>query len=45
MCRFLMTEKDRKKMYEAKKIGGVSITQILLQTKKVKFRRIKETRN
>jgi hypothetical protein len=40
-----MTEKDRKKMYEAKEIGGVSVTQILLQTKTVKFRRIKETRN
>jgi hypothetical protein len=40
-----MTEKDRKKMHEAEKTGGVSVTQILLQTKMVKFRRIKETRN
>jgi hypothetical protein len=40
LCRFLMTEKDREKMYEAKEIRGVSVTQILLQTKTVKFRRI-----
>ena len=40
-----MAEKDRKEMYEAKKLGGVSVTQILLQEKTVRFRRIKETRN
>jgi hypothetical protein len=40
-----MTEKDRKKMYEARKIGGVSVTELLLQTETVKCRRIKETRN